>query len=395
MKTLKDYNLEGKKVLVRVDFNVPLDDNLKVIDDSRIEGAKPTIDYIIAHGGTVILMSHLGRPKNKEDKFSLKHIVPAVEKVVGKEVKFVADSIGPEVEKAVAELKKGDILLLENVRYYKEEEAGDKDFAKSLADLGDFYVNDAFGTAHRAHASTAIIADYFPNDKAFGLLLEKEIGSIEKVLKDSKKPVTAVLGGSKVSSKITVIENILDKIDHMIVGGGMTFTFIKALGGNIGNSLCEDDKLDLALEILAAAKKKNVQVHLPVDVVIADSFSNDANTKTVAVGEIPEGWQGLDAGKKSLAEIKEVILASKTILWNGPLGVFEMENFSNGTKELGKYSAEATANGAFSLVGGGDSVAAVKEFKFQDKVSYVSTGGGAMLEMLEGKSLPGIDAILK
>lgn len=395
MKTLKDYNLEGKKVLVRVDFNVPLDDNLKVIDDSRIEGAKPTIDYIIAHGGTVILMSHLGRPKNKEDKFSLKHIVPAVEKVVGKEVKFVADSIGPEVEKAVAELKKGDILLLENVRYYKEEEAGDKDFAKSLADLGDFYVNDAFGTAHRAHASTAIIADYFPNDKAFGLLLEKEIGSIEKVLKDSKKPVTAVLGGSKVSSKITVIENILDKIDHMIVGGGMTFTFIKALGGNIGNSLCEDDKLDLALEILAAAKKKNVQVHLPVDVVIADSFNNDANTKTVAVGEIPEGWQGLDAGKKSLAEIKEVILASKTILWNGPLGVFEMENFSNGTKELGKYIAEATANGAFSLVGGGDSVAAVKEFKFQDKVSYVSTGGGAMLEMLEGKSLPGIDAILK
>ena len=395
MKTLKDYNLEGKKVLVRVDFNVPLDDNLKVIDDSRIEGAKPTIDYIIAHGGTVILMSHLGRPKNKEDKFSLKHIVPAVEKVVGKEVKFVADSIGTEVEKAVADLKKGDILLLENLRFYKEEEAGNKDFAKSLANLGDFYVNDAFGTAHRAHASTAIIADYFPNDKAFGLLLAKEIESIEKVLKDSKKPVTAVLGGSKVSSKITVIENILDKIDHMIIGGGMTFTFIKALGGKIGNSLCEDDKLELALEILAAAKKKNVQVHLPIDVVIADSFSNDANTKTVLVGEIPDGWQGLDAGEKSLAEIKEVILESKTILWNGPLGVFEMENFSHGTKELGKYIAEATANGAFSLVGGGDSVAAVKEFKFEDKVSYVSTGGGAMLEMLEGKSLPGIDAILK
>ncbi|MGV8993445.1 MAG: phosphoglycerate kinase [Flavobacterium sp.] len=395
MKTLKDYNLEGKKVLVRVDFNVPLDDNLKVIDDSRIEGAKPTIDYIIAHGGTVILMSHLGRPKNKEDKFSLKHIVSAVEKVVGKEVKFVADSIGTEVEKAVADLKKGDILLLENLRFYKEEEAGGKDFAKSLANLGDFYVNDAFGTAHRSHASTAIIADYFPNDKAFGLLLAKEIESIEKVLKDSKKPVTAVLGGSKVSSKITVIENILDKIDHMIIGGGMTFTFIKALGGKIGNSLCEDDKLELALEILAAAKKKNVQVHLPIDVVIADSFSNDANTKTVLVGEIPDGWQGLDAGEKSLAEIKEVILESKTILWNGPLGVFEMENFSHGTKELGKYIAEATANGAFSLVGGGDSVAAVKEFKFEDKVSYVSTGGGAMLEMLEGKSLPGIDAILK
>ena len=395
MKTLKDYNLEGKKVLVRVDFNVPLDDDLKVIDDSRIEGAKPTIDYIIEQGGSVILMSHLGRPKNKEDKFSLKHIVPAVEKVVGKEVKFVADSIGPEVEKAVADLKKGEILLLENLRYYKEEEAGDKDFAKSLAALGDFYVNDAFGTAHRAHASTAIIADYFPNDKAFGFLLAKEIESIEKVLKDNKKPVTAVLGGSKVSSKITVIENILDKIDHMIIGGGMTFTFIKALGGKIGNSLCEDDKLELALEILAAAKSKNVQVHLPIDVVIADSFSNDANTKTVPVGEIPDGWQGLDAGEKSLAEIKKVILESKTILWNGPLGVFEMENFSNGTKELGKYIAEATANGAFSLVGGGDSVAAVKEFKFEDKVSYVSTGGGAMLEMLEGKSLPGIDAILK
>ncbi len=395
MKTLKDYNLEGKKVLVRVDFNVPLDDDLKVIDDSRIEGAKPTIDYIIDNGGTVILMSHLGRPKNKEDKFSLKHIVPAVEKVLGKKVKFVADSIGSEVDQAVDELKKGEILLLENLRYYKEEEAGDKDFAKSLADLGDFYVNDAFGTAHRAHASTAVIADYFPNDKAFGLLLAKEIESIEKVLKDNKKPVTAVLGGSKVSSKITVIENILDKIDHMIIGGGMTFTFIKALGGKIGNSLCEDDKLDLALEILAAAKEKNVQVHLPVDVVIADSFSNDANTKTVPVGEIPNGWQGLDAGEKSLAEIKKVILESKTILWNGPLGVFEMENFSNGTKELGKYIAEATANGAFSLVGGGDSVAAVKEFNFEDKVSYVSTGGGAMLEMLEGKSLPGIDAILK
>ena len=395
MKTLKDYNLEGKKVLVRVDFNVPLDDDLKVIDDSRIEGAKPTIDYIIEQGGSVILMSHLGRPKNKEDKFSLKHIVPEVEKVVGKEVKFVADSIGPEVEKAVADLKKGEILLLENLRYYKEEEAGDKDFAKSLAALGDFYVNDAFGTAHRAHASTAIIADYFPNDKAFGFLLAKEIESIEKVLKDNKKPVTAVLGGSKVSSKITVIENILDKIDHMIIGGGMTFTFIKALGGKIGNSLCEDDKLELALEILAAAKSKNVQVHLPIDVVIADSFSNDANTKTVPVGEIPDGWQGLDAGEKSLAEIKKVILESKTILWNGPLGVFEMENFSNGTKELGKYIAEATANGAFSLVGGGDSVAAVKEFNLEDKMSYVSTGGGAMLEMLEGKSLPGIDAILK
>ena len=395
MKTLEDFTFEEKKVLVRVDFNVPLDDNLKVIDDSRIAGAQPTIDYIIENGGSVILMSHLGRPKNKEEKYSLKHIVSEVEKVLGSKVKFVADCIGSEVEKAVAELKKGEILLLENLRYYKEEEAGDKDFAKSLANLGDFYVNDAFGTAHRAHASTAIIADYFPESKAFGKLLAKEIESIEKVLKDSKKPVTAVLGGSKVSSKITVIENILDKIDHMIIGGGMTFTFIKALGGKIGNSICEDDKLELALEILASAKKKNVQVHLPVDVVIADAFSNDANTKTVAVGEIPDGWQGLDAGEKSLAEIKTVILESKTILWNGPLGVFEMDAFSHGTKELGKYIAEATANGAFSLVGGGDSVAAVKEFNLEDKMSYVSTGGGAMLEMLEGKSLPGIDAILK
>ena len=395
MKTLEDFTFEEKKVLVRVDFNVPLDDNLKVIDDSRIAGAKPTIDYIIENGGSVILMSHLGRPKNKEEKYSLKHIVSEVENVLGSKVKFVADCIGSEVEKAVAELEKGEILLLENLRYYKEEEAGDKDFAKSLANLGDFYVNDAFGTAHRAHASTAIIADYFPESKAFGKLLAKEIESIEKVLKDSKKPVTAVLGGSKVSSKITVIENILDKIDHMIIGGGMTFTFIKALGGKIGNSICEDDKLELALEILASAKKKNVQVHLPVDVVIADAFSNDANTKTVAVGEIPDGWQGLDAGEKSLAEIKTVILESKTILWNGPLGVFEMDAFSHGTKELGKYIAEATANGAFSLVGGGDSVAAVKEFNLEDKMSYVSTGGGAMLEMLEGKSLPGIDAILK
>ena len=395
MKTLEDYTFDGKKVLVRVDFNVPLDDKLNVIDDSRIAGAKPTIDYIIEKGGSVILMSHLGRPKNKEEKFSLKHIVTAVEKVLGRKVKFMSDSIGSEVEAAVAEMKTADIILLENLRYYKEEEAGDKDFAQSLAKLGDFYVNDAFGTAHRAHASTAIIADYFPESKAFGKLLAKEIESLEKVLKDSKKPVTAVLGGSKVSSKITVIENILDKIDHMIIGGGMTFTFIKALGGKIGNSLCEDDKLELALDILAAAKKKNVQVHLPVDVVIADSFSNDANTKTVPVGEIPDGWQGLDAGEKSLAEIKTVILESKTILWNGPLGVFEMEAFSHGTKELGKYIAEATANGAFSLVGGGDSVAAVKEFDLEDKMSYVSTGGGAMLEMLEGKSLPGIDAILK
>jgi phosphoglycerate kinase len=291
-------------------------------------------------------------------------------------------------------LKPGEVLLLENLRFYKEEEAGDVAFAKQLAFLGDIYVNDAFGTAHRAHASTTIIAQFFPNDKCFGLLLAKEIESLNKVLKDSKKPVTAVLGGSKVSSKITVIENILDKVDHMIIGGGMTFTFIKALGGKIGDSICEDDKMELALEILRLAKQKNVHIHIPVDVIAANAFSKDAETQIVDVREIPDGWQGLDAGPKSLMNFKEVILASKTILWNGPLGVFEMEKFAHGTIELGNYIAEATANGSFSLVGGGDSVAAVKQFGFEEKMSYVSTGGGAMLEMLEGKSLPGIEAIL-
>lgn len=394
MKTLNDIDFNGKKAVIRVDFNVPLDDNFKVTDDTRIEAAKPTIDKILKDGGSVILMSHLGRPKDKEEKYSLKHIVDKTSEILGVKVKFVADSIGEEVEKAAADLKPGEVLLLENLRFYKEEEAGDKDFAKKLANLGDVYVNDAFGTAHRAHASTTIIAQYFPEHKVFGALLAKEIESLNKVLKDSKKPVTAVLGGSKVSSKITVIENILDKIDHMIVGGGMTFTFIKALGGKIGDSICEDDKMELALEILAKAKEKNVQIHLPVDVIAADGFKNDAKIQVVDVNNIPDGWQGLDAGPKSLEEIKKVILESKTILWNGPLGVFEMENFANGTIELGKFIAEATQNGAFSLVGGGDSVAAVKQFGLEPKMSYVSTGGGAMLEMLEGKTLPGIAAIL-
>ena len=395
MKTLNDFNFKDKKAIIRVDFNVPLDENFNVTDANRIEAAKPTIDKILADGGSVILMSHLGRPKGVEDKYSLRHIVAKTSEVLGIPVQFATDCIGEPATTAAVALQPGQVLLLENLRFYKEEEAGDVDFAKKLADLGDIYVNDAFGTAHRAHASTTIIAQFFPTSKCFGTLLAKEIESLNKVLKNSQKPVTAVLGGSKVSSKITVIENILDKVDHMIIGGGMTFTFVKALGGSVGDSICEDDKQDLALEILRLAKEKGVQIHIPVDVVAADDFSNTANTQVVDVKHIPEGWQGLDAGPKSLANFKEVILASKTILWNGPLGVFEMPTFAKGTIALGDYIAEATANGAFSLVGGGDSVAAVKQFGFENKVSYVSTGGGAMLEMLEGRTLPGIAAILE
>jgi phosphoglycerate kinase len=395
MKTLNDFNFKDKKAIIRVDFNVPLDDNFNVTDATRIEAAKPTIDKILADGGSVILMSHLGRPKGAEDKYSLRHILAKASEILGVPVQFATDCIGAPATSAAAALQAGQVLLLENLRFYKEEEAGDVDFAKKLADLGDIYVNDAFGTAHRAHASTTIIAQFFPTSKCFGMLLAKEIESLNKVLKNSEKPVTAVLGGSKVSSKITVIENILDKVDHMIIGGGMTFTFVKALGGAIGDSICEDDKLELALEILRLAKEKGVQIHIPVDVVAADDFSNTANTQIIDVRAIPDGWQGLDAGPKSLENFKKVILESKTILWNGPLGVFEMPNFAKGTIALGDYIAEATTNGAFSLVGGGDSVAAVKQFGFEHKVSYVSTGGGAMLEMLEGRSLPGIAAILE
>lgn len=394
MKTLFDFNFNNKKALIRVDFNVPLDEKFNVTDANRIEAAKPTIDKILADGGSVILMSHLGRPKGVQDEFSLRHIVVKISEVLGVPVQFASDCIGEIAEKAANNLKAGEVLLLENLRFYKEEEAGDLEFSKKLASLGDIYVNDAFGTAHRAHASTTIIAQFFPNHKCFGMLLAKEIESLNKVLKNSVKPVTAVLGGSKVSSKITVIENILDKVDHMIIGGGMTFTFIKALGGKVGNSICEDDKLQLALDILHLAKEKNVHIHIPVDVVAADAFSNDANTQIVDVREIPDGWQGLDAGPKSLENFKAEIMNSKTILWNGPLGVFEMEAFAHGTIALGNYIAESTANGAFSLVGGGDSVAAVKQFGLEDKMSYVSTGGGAMLEMLEGRTLPGIAAIL-
>lgn len=394
MKTLNDFNFNSKKALIRVDFNVPLDENFNVTDANRIEAAKPTINKILADGGSVILMSHLGRPNGVEEKYSLQHIVNKVSEVLGVSVKFASDCIGEVAETAAANLKPREVLLLENLRFYKEEEAGDVDFAKKLASLGDIYVNDAFGTAHRAHASTTIIAQFFPTNKCFGSLLAKEIESLNRVLNNSVKPVTAVLGGSKVSSKITVIENILDKVDHMIIGGGMTFTFVKALGGNVGNSICEDDKLQLALDILHLAKEKNVHIHIPVDIVAANAFSNDAKTQIVDVREIPDGWQGLDAGPKSLENFKEVIMNSKTILWNGPLGVFEMENFANGTIELGNFIAEATKQGAFSLVGGGDSVAAVKQFGLEEKMSYVSTGGGAMLEMLEGRILPGIAAIL-
>ncbi len=394
MKTVQEINFYNQKAIIRVDFNVPLDENFNVTDITRIESAKPTVDKIIADGGSVILMSHLGRPNGVEAKYSLQHIKSKVAEVLGVDLLFAPDCIGSAVSETAKNLKPGQVLLLENLRFYTEEESGDEDFAKELASLADIYVNDAFGTAHRAHASTTIIAKFFPKNKCFGLLLAKEIDSLNRVLNNSVAPVTAILGGSKVSSKITVIENILDKVDHMIIGGGMTFTFVKALGGEIGNSICEDDKQALALKILELAKEKNVQIHIPVDVVAADSFSNTANTKVLDVNHIPNGWQGLDAGPKSLENFREVIRNSKTILWNGPLGVFEMEQFAKGTIALGNYIAESTENGAFSLVGGGDSVAAVKQFGLEEKMSYVSTGGGAMLEMLEGKVLPGIAAIL-
>ena len=396
MKTIKDSNFIGKKVLIRVDFNVPQDENLNVTDNTRIVAAKPTIDKILADGGAVIIMTHLGRPKGQvNDKFSIKHIASEIEKVFGKPVKIASDCIGDEVEKIAYNLNEGEILVLENLRFYSEEEKGDKVFAEKLSKLGDAYVNDAFGTAHRKHASTAVIADFFPENKYFGLLMAKELEAIDKVLYNSERPVTAILGGSKVSSKITVIENILPKVDNLIIGGGMAFTFIKAQGGQIGNSIVEDDKLQLALEILQKADQQGVKVYLPVDTIIADVFSNDANTKEVNINEIPDGWQGLDVGHQSANIFNDVILSSKTILWNGPVGVFELPNFANGTKKLGDSIAEATKLGAFSLVGGGDSVAFVKQNGYVDKVSYVSTGGGAMLESLEGLELPGVAAINK
>jgi len=394
MKTVDNFNFKSKKALIRVDFNVPLDGNLKVTDASRIAAAKPTIIKILEDGGSAILMSHLGRPDGKaSNALSLKNICDKVSEIIGVNVKFASNCVGDAAKEAVKNLKTGEVLLLENLRFHSEEEAGDRSFAEQLANLGDIYVNDAFGTAHRAHASTTIIADFFPDHKCFGYLLAQEILAIDKVMKTGEKPVVAILGGSKVSSKITIIENILDKIDHLIIGGGMTYTFIKAQGGKVGNSICEDDKQELALSILKQAKEKGVEVHLPVDVLAANDFNNDAETKIVPVTAIPDGWQGLDAGPQTLENFKKVILKSKTILWNGPIGVFEMPSFSKGTIAIGNFIDEATKNGAFSLVGGGDSVAAVKQFGFENKVSYVSTGGGAMLESLEGKILPGIAAI--
>ncbi|RMB63198.1 phosphoglycerate kinase [Dokdonia sinensis] len=394
MKTIHDINFENKKALIRVDFNVPLDENGKITDTTRIVAAKPTIIKILEDGGAAILMSHLGRPKAQEDEFSLVQICSAISEIIGVEVNFVDNCVGERVEQAAADLEMGKILLLENLRFHKEETAGDSAFAKALSQLGDIYVNDAFGTAHRAHASTTVVAQYFnAESKCFGALLAKEIESLDRVLNNSEKPVLAILGGSKVSSKITVIENILDKVDEMIIGGGMSFTFIKAQGGKVGDSICEDDKQELALEILKKAEEKGVKIHIPVDVVAADDFANDANTKVMDITAIEDGWQGLDAGPKSRENFDTVVQRAKTILWNGPLGVFEMETFSKGTIALGNSIAAATKNGAFSLVGGGDSVAAVKQFGFEHKVSYVSTGGGAMLEMLEGKTLPGIAAI--
>jgi len=394
MKTLNDFNFNNKKALIRVDFNVPLNESFEVTDATRIVSAKPTIIKVLEDGGSCILMSHLGRPKGVEEQYSLKHIIRKIEDVLGVELKFAENCVGDKAEEAAASLKPGEILLLENLRFHSEETAGDTNFAEQLSKLGDIYVNDAFGTAHRAHASTTIISQFFPDHKCFGNLLAQEIESINKVMETGEKPVLAVLGGAKVSSKITIIENILDKVDHLIVGGGMTYTFVKAQGGSVGDSICEDDKMELALEILKQAKAKNVQIHLPVDVIAANDFSNDADTKIVDVDKIPQGWQGLDCGPKTKAIFHDVVMQCKTILWNGPLGVFEMENFAGGTIALGDSIAEATKNGAFSLVGGGDSVAAVKQFGFEKKVSYVSTGGGAMLESLEGKTLPGIAAIL-
>ena len=394
MRTLDTANFSNKKVLIRVDFNVPLDENNRVTDHTRIKAAKPTIDKVLAEGGSCVLMTHLGRPKGVDDKLSLRHIVSEIQKVLGVDVQFSKDTIGPGAEAKAQALQPGQVMLLENLRFYDEETKGDEQFANALSTLADCYINDAFGTAHRAHASTTIVAQFFPKAKYFGYLLAQEIDAIDRVMSTGEKPVLAVLGGAKVSSKITIIENILDKVDHLIIGGGMSFTFAKAMGGQIGNSICEDDKQELALSILSSAKEKGVQIHLPTDVVAGDQFSNEANQQIFPVDQIPDGWEGMDAGPESLAAFREVVLKSRTILWNGPLGVFEFSRFSQGTIALGEAISASTKNGAFSLVGGGDSVAAVKQFNMENEVSYVSTGGGAMLESLEGKTLPGIAAIM-
>ena len=394
MRTLDTANFSNKKVLIRVDFNVPLDENNRVTDHTRIKAAKPTIDKVLAEGGSCVLMTHLGRPKGVDDKVSLRHIVSEIQKVLGVDVQFSKDTIGPGAEAKAQALQPGQVMLLENLRFYDEETKGDEQFANALSTLADCYINDAFGTAHRAHASTTIVAQFFPKAKYFGYLLAQEIDAIDRVMSTGEKPVLAVLGGAKVSSKITIIENILDKVDHLIIGGGMSFTFAKAMGGQIGNSICEDDKQELALSILSSAKEKGVQIHLPTEVVAGDQFSNEANQQIFPIDQIPDGWEGMDAGPESVAAFREVVLKSRTILWNGPLGVFEFSRFSQGTIALGEAISASTKNGAFSLVGGGDSVAAVKQFNMENEVSYVSTGGGAMLESLEGKTLPGIAAIM-
>ena len=393
MISINESDFKMRRAIIRVDFNVPMDSQKNVLDNSRIKAAKSTILKVINDGGSVILMSHLGRPKGKDLNLSLRHIIPELEKILNHKVLFAEDSMGPVTQATTKNLKPGEILLLENLRFYPEETNGDEDFAKQLSSYADCYINDAFGTAHRAHASTTVIAKFFKNNKFSGHLLSKEVEAINKVLETGKKPILAILGGAKVSSKITIIESIMSKVDEIIIGGGMSFTFIKALGGEIGDSICEDDKLGLAISILEKAKQKGITVHLPVDVVCSKEFSDKGDKKVHNINSIPSNWQGLDAGPQSRENFAVVVKRANTILWNGPVGVFELNSFSNGTISLGESIIESTKKGAFSLVGGGDSVSAVKKFNFQDKVSYVSTGGGAMLESLEGKELPGIVAL--
>ncbi|MBW6496968.1 MAG: phosphoglycerate kinase [Bacteroidales bacterium] len=394
MKTIDAINFKGRRAIMRVDFNVPLNSEFQITDDSRMRAAVPSIKKILDDGGSVIVMSHLGRPKEgPEDKFSLRHIREHLAKLLGVEVKFAEDCIGDLTHQKALNLRPGQVLLLENLRFYKEETKGNEEFAGKLAQLADVYVNDAFGTAHRAHASTTIIAKFFPKDKAFGYLMARELSSIDKVLKDVQRPYTAIIGGAKVSSKIEILENLLDKVDDLIIGGGMMFTFIKANGGRIGGSLVEEDFLEKAKEIMAKAEQKGVKLHIPTDAIIADAFSNDASFKEGAADAIPEGWLGLDIGPESMKAFAETIKKSKTVLWNGPMGVFEMENFAKGTKVVAEALVEATSKGAFTLIGGGDSVAAINQLGLADQVSYVSTGGGALLEYMEGKVLPGVQAI--
>ena len=396
MKTVDNYNFSGQKALVRVDFNVPLDAAFNVTDDTRMRATLPTITKILNDGGAVILMSHLGRPKDgPAEKYSLKHIVAHLSLLLNKPVAFADDCIGTVAKKAADTIKPGEVLLLENLRFHKEEEKGDINFAKELASFGTFYVNDAFGTAHRAHASTAVIAQFFPNNKCFGYVMSGELASINNVLTSAKKPFTAIMGGAKVSDKILILEQLINKADNIIIGGGMSFTFIKAMGGTIGNSLVENDKLETALTILNTAKAKGVNIYIPTDCVIADTFSNDANQQITDITTIPDGWMGLDIGPKTEKIYTEVITNSKTLLWNGPMGVFEMSSFEHGTKAVAEAIVEATKAGAYSLIGGGDSVAAINKYNFAKEVSYVSTGGGALLEYIESGSLPGVDAIEK